>query len=335
MTKAARSVRARVAPLLAACESHVVPLIYEAAASGEPAWRAPLEALVKCVGVACAGVTFCDATGLRQWWAPRGPWGQAAGALGHRGSREPDGAAVTRREGHPGLVLAAPLWGDPSPEGPWELVAGMVETAAGRWVRLGLVLAPDTGPSRPVAAAVLRFLMPHVERAEGQRRRADAAAGVWQLAMEDALERVPVAAALVTQEGRLVQTNRAAEAALRVPGVVRAKRDGTLHLADPDQDGAFQQALRRGVAWQAVVVEASRGTRSVVSVVPLMRGRPRGVEPGAGPAALLYVMDPWAALPCNDRVLREAYGLTGAEARLCALVAQGMGRIRPVNRVHC
>jgi DNA-binding CsgD family transcriptional regulator len=163
--------------------------------------------------------------------------------------------------------------------------------------------------------------------AEGDRR-----------ALAEALERLPRAAFLVDGGGAVRHANAAGAALL-------AARDGGLR-ADPGERGALRAArpeetaaLRRLVA--ATVLD--RGdTPPAGGHVCLSRTPPRpplvatatplsasglataGLPPV--PTALLLVADPEARpLPPPPSMLREAFGLTKAEAEVAARAANGEG----------
>ena len=80
------------------------------------------------------------------------------------------------------------------------------------------------------------------------------------------------------------------------------------------------QILARAHAGGGVAVRDSRRPLTV-TVAPLIGEDP--LLPHDGPLQLVFVVDPEARRASPEAWLREAYGLTGAEARLAVALANG------------
>ncbi len=187
--------------------------------------------------------------------------------------------------------------------------------------------------------ALLSRLAPHLRRAVAVHTRLAEAEGERR-ALAEALERLPRAAFLVDGAGTVRLANAAGAALL-------ATRDGGLR-ADPGEGGALRAArpeetaaLRRMLA-AAVLCRADRAASPPGGPVCLSRPPPKppivatatplsasglaaaGLPPE--PMALLLVADPEARPPPpSPALLREAFGLTRAEAEVAARAAAGEG----------
>jgi DNA-binding CsgD family transcriptional regulator len=142
----------------------------------------------------------------------------------------------------------------------------------------------------------------------------------------EALERVGCAALVLDDRGQCVIMNALAESAMS--GDLRPNGN-RLHAFDRGSDQRLQHLIDRAVAPRAPVPPP------VPSPVFVLRreGRPYMVEamPATGPlrdffpriAALLVITDLNARPQLPDGLIREAFGLTPAEARLAAALAAG------------
>jgi DNA-binding CsgD family transcriptional regulator len=184
---------------------------------------------------------------------------------------------------------------------------------------------------------LLSRLAPHLRRAVAVHTRLAEAEGERR-ALAEALERLPRAAFLVDGAAAVRLANAAGAALL-------AARDGGLR-ADPGEGGALRAArveetalLRRVVAAAALGRGAAppRGghvclSRSpprppvVVTAIPLSAAGMAAAGLPPEPMALLLVADPEARTAAPPpALLREAFGLTRAEAEVAARAANGDG----------
>ncbi|UFN49653.1 helix-turn-helix transcriptional regulator [Roseomonas sp. OT10] len=179
-------------------------------------------------------------------------------------------------------------------------------------------------------------LAPHLGRALDLGVRLGATPGAPQMAAM--LDRMTGAALLLDGLGRILQANAMAEALLRQTDGLSVEAAGGLRLrlraAIPSEQRALAQRLRQGLATAAGQDEAPGG--------PLRLTRPSGrpallllafpLPPAAfepwqasgHPRLLVLVVEPEAPLQASAALLREAFGLTGAEARVAWLIAGGM-----------
>lgn len=131
-------------------------------------------------------------------------------------------------------------------------------------------------------------------------------------------------------QGRLLYANAAAEALLR-RRIGLTLRDGFLRTVNPDEAQSLETLLRNltsGVDGSgcgrpaAITLRCGRGSRRLdVNGMPLSSGRARYLA--SRPAVLLTIVDRSGPDPGLEPLLRRAYGMTPAEARLGVALAQG------------
>lgn len=177
---------------------------------------------------------------------------------------------------------------------------------------------------------LLGALTPHLRRAVLMQERLGVAAAE-RAALATALDRAPGAVVLLDRQGNLLRANAHADALLSSEDGC-ALRDGRLVGVRDSDNAALQHAIAAALA-----TPAQLGTTDDVSAVRLERPAPRAAlvahvtalgdparaawHPEAAVAVFLGHPDGRAAAP--DRVLRERYGLTPAQARLALLLAGG------------
>ena len=193
----------------------------------------------------------------------------------------------------------------------------------------------------------MSLLFPHLERAARVHRRLTQVGGLKD-GLTAALDRMPVAAILCDRLGRAVWLNRPAEEMASRGDGLRV-RDGRVEAA---AGNGVSAALRRLIAGAADGLHAPRGgasngngsaaaieeTGRLLHLPRPWPGRPLAamVTPlpipaspidiafdAARPAALLLVNDPDRAVQFPTDRLAQAFGLTGAEAKLAAALATG------------
>ncbi len=184
---------------------------------------------------------------------------------------------------------------------------------------------------------LLSRLAPHLRRAVAVHTRLAEAEGERR-ALAEALERLPRAAFLVDGAAVVRRANAAGAALL-------AARDGGLR-ADPGEGGALRAAQPEETAALRRMIGAAvpgRGTGPpagghvclprtppkpplVATATPLGAAGMAAAGLPPEPLALLLVADPDARSPSPPpAVLREAFGLTRAEAEVAARAAKGEG----------
>ena len=186
---------------------------------------------------------------------------------------------------------------------------------------VGFLRHLDQKPFGAQEQALITQLAPHMVRANKLRYRATQLAEQAALGTA-ALDALPQALAVVDAGLRLRYLNAAAERALASPGGLTL-RHGTLHASDPsvqcDLAQSVATACGRGGWARAGAVPVAPPT--TVHVLPLQATHPLAQALHGRPHALLV----WP--PALD-VQRAAHiglalGLTGAEARLALMLAQG------------
>lgn len=185
---------------------------------------------------------------------------------------------------------------------------------------------PGTAPGR-------RLEDPHVDRppflADAPRPRPATAAA--DDAGDRLLEQMPGAALLLDGRGRIVAANTAAEHLLRAGDGLRsaAAADGRRLAATlPSQRGALQDCLSAAVPGDrddgplpgprtCTRIDRVSGRQAYVLVASAL-------TPSPAPRLLLRVLDPALAVRPDPRLLSAAFGFTGGEARVAALLASGL-----------
>jgi DNA-binding CsgD family transcriptional regulator/PAS domain-containing protein len=204
------------------------------------------------------------------------------------------------------------------------LAACRLAEANGEVAILGVHRGPRDEPFGADELALLARLGPrlgHAARVERELRRARGEAALTRAA----LDRLSTPVLVVDAGGRVLASNRAAEAATDAGDPVRL-RGGRLGAREPDEEARLlrvvKEAAGRPRRGGAARLSRTDGRALVALAAPLAPGSPLG-GPGAA-AALVVVSDPsaadWSGLA---RELCCVFGLTAAEARLAAAIAEG------------
>lgn len=147
-----------------------------------------------------------------------------------------------------------------------------------------------------------------------------------------ALDRVPVAMAVVDKLGNIRHLNRAARAIIEAKDGVSAIR-GRLVAARREEQSKLQQRLSallekprdKETGWAALQVEREAGTPWLILLTPLS-GMASTRITSAGPADLAIVMitDPLQPVRASATVLQQLHGLTPAESEVLGRLTDGM-----------
>jgi DNA-binding CsgD family transcriptional regulator/PAS domain-containing protein len=186
-------------------------------------------------------------------------------------------------------------------------------------------------------------LFPHLERAARIHRRLMQVGGLRD-GLTAALDRMPLAAILCDRLGRIVWLNRPAEEMVGHGDGLRV-RDGRLEAAAGNGVSAELRRLIAGAAADGLHAPcAARSDAEIEEAGGLLHlPRPWPARPLAAmvtplsvpvspidialdatrPAALLLINDPDRAVQFPTDRLARTFGLTGAEAKLCAALATG------------
>lgn len=169
----------------------------------------------------------------------------------------------------------------------------------------------------------LRLLLPHAQQAGELGLRL---AAVQTGGLIDAISTFSCGAILLNSGGKVLSMNSSAEAMLRSEIFLRG---GILTARNKDCDAHLQRligtATRRGARHEAKPVAAVRISRFgagdlLVHAAPLARSAPELFEQAAA-IVLIDALD--TPLAPTARLLRQVFGLTGAEAEIAAAVSSG------------
>jgi DNA-binding CsgD family transcriptional regulator len=173
-------------------------------------------------------------------------------------------------------------------------------------------------------------LVPHLhmsfrihDRLRGLQRRRDV--------LSEVIDQLPIGILLVDDEGQMLAANRSALHSVQ-PDHGLEMRDGRLHAQDPVENRWLHSLLAKAVAPE------SRGTLDPASAMGITP--PDGETPlpvlisplsapefeveGPEAAAVVFLGDTQLARVTGVNMLRNIYGLTGAEAELARLLAEGL-----------
>jgi DNA-binding CsgD family transcriptional regulator len=175
--------------------------------------------------------------------------------------------------------------------------------------------------------ALFQYLAPHLQcavrihnRIAGLESGLNAATG--------ALDRLPTAVIAVDSSAKVILTNRTADAILE-SGDGLISRDGLRAVSREDTAELRVAIASVCTQWESgtlrpeAVVRVSRrsGLKPFeVLVCPLL---PRSFLRKGKAAAALFITDPEEGPALNSRVLRQLFGLTPAEIRLCSALSTG------------
>jgi DNA-binding CsgD family transcriptional regulator/PAS domain-containing protein len=213
-------------------------------------------------------------------------------------------------------------------DGHWSAAAWLTfEPEAG--LGIGIHRAKDADPDDNRQIRVLRFLGAHLRRAGRLYMKLnDIELRLGQLSA--ALDHISQPAIVVGSNGRVMVMNRAAEALFCPPHALSIDASGRLALHSASDTCSLHRAIERAAGPPEreagrnleIVIDGSReGGRLAISILPLTRGRNGGAEARHDSAMLLF--KDFAAERVSLEALQQAFGLTPAETRLTALLANG------------
>ncbi len=175
--------------------------------------------------------------------------------------------------------------------------------------------------------ATIRRLLPHLRHFVAVRHGL-LKAGALGASLLDLLDNVRAGVVQLDRRGRVIAVNGRALALLRRSDALRDE-DGRLRAALPGEDAALQRLIARalpsrdgpGVGGSMPLGRPEARSRLVVHVSPV---HGEGVESGrGGVGALVLVVDPAERAPVDPERVGEALGLTPAESRVAAALAEG------------
>jgi DNA-binding CsgD family transcriptional regulator/PAS domain-containing protein len=170
-------------------------------------------------------------------------------------------------------------------------------------------------------------LIPHLQQALGTQRHFTAIAERAD-GFGDAVQRLLHGVAFVTKDGKIVETNAAAERILLERDGLRSV-DGRLTASISSDRRTLQGLLHRALDADmvrrggAMVCQRISGKRAYVLHVLPVKASTVGVK--ARPSAVVLIVDPARHPVHAEQVLRQLYGLTKAEASVAELMLSGEG----------
>jgi DNA-binding CsgD family transcriptional regulator/PAS domain-containing protein len=207
---------------------------------------------------------------------------------------------------------------------------GIVDVADGMVAQVLIMRAAGEDAFTDDDAALLRRLLPALQRSLRAGRALRKAEFFHQVAF-DALDAVPLGIAFVDAAGEITAANRIArqiiesenvrayqetirrsEATARTPRLRRAVADAMSDLQDAG-----------GEVLSAFAVPRRAGLRPLTCLLAPVGASADGVDVADRPQAMLFIGDPEKPMEIDQRRLRQLYGLSRAEARVVALLAQG------------
>lgn len=171
-------------------------------------------------------------------------------------------------------------------------------------------------------------LLPHLQRRLAASEKLQSAKTV-QAASVTALHGIALGVALIRADGGILYANPAASAVIN-NGDILSLNNGALALGQPGRRGRFRELLTR---LAGMVREGEQVVPRALAVPRPSRQRPVSVlvwpMPDAGeagpdePIAIVFIGDPENPGEIDAMRLCDLYGLSRAEARVAALLAQG------------
>lgn len=301
------------------------------ASLGEASWRAVSDSLVRLVGARTTSMWLGDAGGgiemiassfdadteqrygthyaHEDLWTQRGVSRLNRPLLGHELASADEWSRLA-------------IWSDfYRPLGIGQLLAaGIPMGTGGGFCALGLHRAESERPFGEAEAAALGRLIPMLGTHLRLRQRLLRETGAAVVAMTG-LDMMHQAAMALTGQGRVLHANALARAALRQHAGLRM-RDGRLVPVDPRNELALAALLSRvaaGGAGGALRLRGGDPTRPVNVLVV------RPPDAPAGDVVLLFILDGRPRrLTGKAPLLMQLFGLSGAEAQVAVLTAEGL-----------
>lgn len=177
--------------------------------------------------------------------------------------------------------------------------------------------------------ALCEALLPHLKRAVTLHSRIDLIETERQL-YSTTMDRMLVGTVVFDEKGAVMRTNRVADAILAEKEGIRISENG-LHADFPAEDRELRRLMKLALSSPGVVPAVPeamsvtrRSGRGRLGV--LVRPVPLGEwsEDKHRPAAVVFIRDPERRSHPPQALIRHLFGLTGAEATLALLLANGL-----------
>lgn len=213
------------------------------------------------------------------------------------------------------------------PQGLRHLLGGIVHRTPEHVAGMGVIRRSNAAPFGDREIDLLHRVAPHLQRAIDLQQML-AAADLRQRTADQALDALRLAAALVDEQASLMAINERAEALLRASSGIG--RDGNRIRAETARDTTelrrlVRDATRGSDANGGGVLAVSRGEESPPLLLFVSPSRPAATpSPWDETSTAIVLMSDPAELPqLPESGLCHLYGLTPAEARVAARIAQG------------
>ena len=206
---------------------------------------------------------------------------------------------------------------------------GVLERQGSQALYILAARSAAVGPFTDEEAALLRRLLPYLERSLRAGHVLKRSQTVRQVAL-DALDVMPIGVILVSVGGAILAANKVARDIMAGRDVLTVGRSG-LEVVTEGRKVRFRDLMNEALkprgrnrasrlpAFSLVRPSGLRPLSLLISPVQSATGSTAWDEP----AAVLFIGDPEHAGDIDETRLRQIYGLTGAEARIAALLARG------------
>ena len=174
--------------------------------------------------------------------------------------------------------------------------------------------------------AALQSLAPHIERVLRLHARLGSIESERQ-AYEATVNALAIGTIVLDQHGKLLSMNQQARALVDA-GNRLSLQNGMLALADREEDSRLQSLvqglLRKPDPHRMEALSVSRPRKSTLGL--LLRAFPRQAmrTTDRRPALIVYIADPKLRKLAPEQLISQLFGLSASEARLTALLADGM-----------
>lgn len=216
-----------------------------------------------------------------------------------------------------------------APQGLKHQLFGVLERHASEVLYVYAARSEAVEPFGPEEALLLRRLLPYLEKSLRARQMLKRSQTVRQVAL-GALDVMPIGVILVSLGGAVLAANKVARDIMAGRDVLTVGRNG-LEVITEGRKTRFRDMLaealkprerNRAIRPPAFSVVRPSGLRPLLLLISPVRS-PSGSASWDEPAAVLFIGDPEHIGDIDETRLRQIYGLTGAEARIAALLARG------------
>jgi DNA-binding CsgD family transcriptional regulator len=208
-------------------------------------------------------------------------------------------------------------------------LGGVVASSPDEFVLTGAQISPRQGHPTPAKIKLMELLLPHFQQAVDVMRRLGKSAGL-QHSFERTLDWLADGVMMLAADGSVRYANVAAQKILRGKDGIAVRR-GAVEFLSPDATAKFRLALQAVARLCAadvtdvMNVDFSVERRSAtpplsISIRPLLSP----AREGADAVALMFIHDPLIHHAGAIDLLRQAFGLTPAEADVAHALRSGL-----------